>query len=147
MLRGRVLRLAGGGLLVSFALAVVAGFALKAAGFVSQPLFAAIILSATSLGIIIPLLKDGGQSGTRFGQLVIAAGSIADFGAVILLSIFFSREGAGTASQLLLLGSFLLLAVVAGLVVTVLSTCARSARPSAGWRTRRRRSACAARSC
>ncbi len=118
MLRGRVLRLAGGGFLVSFALAVVAGFALKAVGFVSQPLFAAIILSATSLGIIIPLLKDAGQSSSQFGQLVIAAGSIADFGAVILLSIFFSREGAGTASQLLLLGSFLLLAVIAGLVVT-----------------------------
>lgn len=117
MLRGRVLRLAGGGFLVSFALALAAGFALQAAGFVSQPLFAAIILSATSLGIIIPLLKDAGQSATPFGQLVIAAGSIADFGAVILLSIFFSREGAGTASQLLLLGSFLLLAVVAGLVV------------------------------
>ena len=118
MLRGRVLRLAGGGFLVSFGLAVLAGFALKAAGFVAQPLFAAIILSATSLGIIIPLLKDAGQSSSQFGQLVIAAGSIADFGAVILLSIFFSREGAGTASQLLLLGSFLLLAVVAGLVVT-----------------------------
>jgi len=118
MLRGRVLRLAGGGFLVSFALAVAAGFALKAAGFVAQPLFAAIILSATSLGIIIPLLKDAGQSSSQFGQLVIAAGSIADFGAVILLSIFFSREGAGTASQLLLLGSFLLLAVIAGLVVT-----------------------------
>jgi len=117
MLRGRVLRLAGGGFLVSFALALVAGFALKAVGFVAQPLFAAIILSATSLGIIIPLLKDAGQSSSQFGQLVIAAGSIADFGAVILLSIFFSREGAGTASQLLLLGSFLLLAVVAGLVV------------------------------
>lgn len=117
MLRGRVLALAGGGFLASFALALGAGFALKAAGFVAQPLFAAIILSATSLGIIIPLLKDAGQSTSAFGQLVIAAGSIADFGAVILLSIFFSREGAGTASQLLLLGSFLLLAVVAGLVV------------------------------
>lgn len=117
MLRGRVLALAGGGFLASFALALGAGFALKAAGFVAQPLFAAIILSATSLGIIIPLLKDAGQSTSAFGQLVIAAGSIADFGAVILLSIFFSREGAGTASQLLLLGSFLLLAVIAGLVV------------------------------
>lgn len=118
MLRGRVLLLAGGGFVLSFALAIGAGVALKAAGLVSQPLFAAIILSATSLGIIIPLLKDAGESGSPFGQLVIAAGSIADFGAVILLSIFFSRESSGTASQLLLLGSFLLLAVVAGLVVT-----------------------------
>ena len=95
-LRGRVLKLAGGGFLLSFAIAVAAGLALKAGGFVSQPLFTAIVLSATSLGIIVPLLKDSGESGSSFGQLVIAAGSIADFGAVILLTLFFSREATGT---------------------------------------------------
>jgi Kef-type K+ transport system membrane component KefB len=116
-LRGRVLRLAAGGFVVSFAIAVAAGLALKAAGFVSQPLFAAILLSATSLGIIIPLLKDSGQSSSSFGQLVIAAGSIADFGAVILLTLFFSREATGTTEKVLLLVSFFLLAVVTGFVV------------------------------
>ena len=39
------------------------------------------------------MLKDAGESGTTLGQLVIAAGSIADFGAIILLSIFFTGEG------------------------------------------------------
>jgi Kef-type K+ transport system membrane component KefB len=116
-LRGRVLRLAGGGFVVSFALALVVGLALKAGGFVSQPLFAAIVLSATSLGIIIPLLKDSGQIGSSFGQLVVAAGSIADFGAVILLTLFFSREATGTTEKVLLLTSFFLLAVLTGLVV------------------------------
>jgi Kef-type K+ transport system membrane component KefB len=48
---------------------------------------------------------------------VIAAGSIADFGAVILLTLFFSREATGTAEKILLLTSFLLVAVVAGLAV------------------------------
>jgi Kef-type K+ transport system membrane component KefB len=117
-LRGRVLKLAAGGFLISFVLAVLVALALKAGGFVSQPLFAAIVLSATSLGIIIPLLKDSGESTSSFGQLVIAAGSIADFGAVILLTLFFSREATGTTEKILLLASFLLVAVLAGLVVS-----------------------------
>jgi Kef-type K+ transport system membrane component KefB len=44
----------------------------------------AIILTATGLGVVIPVLKDAGQAASDFGQLVIAAASIADFGAVIL---------------------------------------------------------------
>jgi Kef-type K+ transport system membrane component KefB len=49
-----------------------------------------------------------------FGQLVIAAASIADFGAVILLSLFFSREATGPGAQLLLIGGLVLLAVGVG---------------------------------
>jgi Kef-type K+ transport system membrane component KefB len=44
------------------------------------------------------------------GQLVIAAASIADFGAVILLSLFFSREATSTTTKLVLLGGFALVA-------------------------------------
>ena len=57
------------------------------------------------------MLKDSGQISSKFGQLVLAAGSIADFGAVILLSIFFSGEG-GVGSTLFLIASLVLLAVV-----------------------------------
>src|SRR5919202_4917393 len=65
---------------------------------------------------IVPVLKDAGEISSTFGQLIIAAASIADFGAIILLSIFFSGEG-GTGSTLLLLGSlFVLAAVVLGVV-------------------------------
>ena len=110
-LRGRTLGLAGIGFTVSFALAVVAGLVLERLGQVETPLFVAIVLVATSLGIVVPVLKDSGNASTELGQLVIAAASIADFGAVILLSLFFSREATGTATQLLLLGGFLLVAV------------------------------------
>src|SRR3954470_20196655 len=72
-LRGRVLRLALSGFGLSFALAVVVAFGLKAAGLVETPLLVAIILSATSLGVIIPVLKDEGHISSQFGQLVIAA--------------------------------------------------------------------------
>jgi Kef-type K+ transport system membrane component KefB len=117
-LRGRVLRLTSLGFVVSFGLAIVAGLLLDAGGLASEPLFVAIVLSATSLGIIIPVLKDAKESGSSFGQLVIAAGSIADFGAVILLSLFFSREATGTGTKVLLLGSFFALVVLTVLVVT-----------------------------
>jgi Kef-type K+ transport system membrane component KefB len=115
-LRGRVLRLALSGFALSFALAVVVAFGLKAADLVETPLLVAIILSATSLGVIIPVLKDEGHISSQFGQLVIAAGSIADFGAIILLSIFFTGEG-GTGSTLILIGSLFALAAVVFAVV------------------------------
>ena len=103
-LRGQVLRLTALGFALSFALAVLSGFVLKGAGVVQTPVLVGIILCATSLGVIIPVLKDANEISSRFGQLVVAAGSIADFGAIILLSAFFSGEG-GTGSTLILIGS------------------------------------------
>ena len=110
-LRGRVLRLALGGFVLTIAIAVAVGFGLKAAGAVDTPLLVAIILCATSLGVLIPVLKDSGEISTTFGQLVVAAGSIADFGAIILLTLFFSGEG-GAGATALLLGGLAALAVV-----------------------------------
>ena len=125
-LRGRVLRLALVGFVVSFALAVVVALGLKAADLVETPLLVAIILSATSLGVIIPVLKDAGQVSSQFGQLVIAAGSIADFGGIILLSVFFTGKG-GTGSTLFLIGS---LFAVAAAVFAVVRGAERSMRIS-----------------
>src|SRR3954470_11551559 len=110
-LRGPVLKLTALGYAVSFGIALVVAGGLKAAGLADAPLLVAITLAATSLGVLIPVLKDAGESGSTLGQLVIAAGSIADFAAIILLSVFFSGEG-GTGSTLLLIGSLLALAAV-----------------------------------
>jgi Kef-type K+ transport system membrane component KefB len=108
-LRGSLLRLAAGGWLLSFAIALAVGFGLGATGLVDTPLLIAVILSATSLGVIVPVLKDSGEISSTFGQLIVAAGSIADFGAIILLSLLFSGEG-GVGSTLVLLGGLLALA-------------------------------------
>jgi len=108
-LRGRVLRLTLLGFAISFGIALLVSLGLSAADLVDTPLLVAIILCATSLGVLVPVLKDSGQLATTFGQLIIAAASIADFGAIILLSIFFSGEG-GTGSTLLLLGALFALA-------------------------------------
>jgi Kef-type K+ transport system membrane component KefB len=119
-LRGRVLRLAASSFGVSMVVALAAALVLKGAGLAERPLFVAIILTSTSLGIVVPLLKDAGEAGSRFGQLIIAAASIADFGGIILLSLFFSRDGAGTGAQLVLLALFAVaIALVAFAIVGV----------------------------
>jgi Kef-type K+ transport system membrane component KefB len=126
-LRGRLLRIAAGGYAVSFAIAVLVALGLSGAGLVETPLLIAIVLCATSLGVIIPVLKDAGESGSRFGQLVLAAGSIADFGAIILLSLFFSGEGGVGATLVLIVG----LVVLALVIFLATRTAERSGRISA----------------
>jgi Kef-type K+ transport system membrane component KefB len=115
-LRGEALRRTAVGFALSLGIAVLVGVALSAAGLVETPLLAAIILCATSLGVISPVLKDSGELSTSFGQLIVSAASIADFGAIILLTLFFSGEGGG-GSTLLLLGA--LMALAAAVFVTV----------------------------
>ena len=116
-LRGAVLRLALTGFAVSFAIAVVVGYGLDAAGIVGAPFLVAVILSATSLAVVLPLLKDAGLAGSAFGQMVIAAASIADVATVILLSLFFSEETAGVGVRLVLFAVFGLVCVAAGIAI------------------------------
>ena len=116
-LRGRILKVAAAGFAVSFAIAIVVGLGLKAGGLVDQPLFIAIVLSATSLGVVVPVLKDARESGSTFGQLLIAGATIADFATVILLSLFFSRESTTTGAQILLLGTLFAVVVLVALTV------------------------------
>ena len=117
-LRGPLLRAALLGFGVSFAIALLVGLGLDAAGLVGDPVFVAIALSATSLGVVIPVLKDAGLAKSDFGQLVIAAASIADVATIVLLSLLFSREASSTGATLLLLGALAAVAaLVAGLVL------------------------------
>jgi Kef-type K+ transport system membrane component KefB len=116
-LRGRVLRVTGLGFALSLALALPLGFGFGALGMVHSPLLVAIILAATALGIVLPVLKDAGEASSAFGQLVIAGATIAEFGTIILLALFFSRAAHGIGAQLVLLGELALLALVIALVI------------------------------
>jgi len=118
-LRGAVLRLALTGFAVSFGIAVVVGYGLDAVGVVGAPFLVAVILSATSLAVVLPLLKDTGLAGSAFGQMVIAAASIADVATVIMLSLFFSEETAGVGVRLALFALFGLVCVGAGIAIAV----------------------------
>ena len=116
-LRGRLLAFVGAAFLISFGLALLVGYGLYLAGQVISPLLIAIILVATGLGIVIPVLKDAGESASDFGQLVIAGAMFAEFGSIILLTLFFSQEATSTPTKLVLLGGFALLAAGFAFVV------------------------------
>jgi Kef-type K+ transport system membrane component KefB len=85
------------------------------------------MLTATSLGLVIPTLKEADQASTGLGQLVIAGASIADFVAILLLSALFSTDGTGAGAKLVLLVEF---TAVVALVGLLLGESARSERLS-----------------
>jgi Kef-type K+ transport system membrane component KefB len=116
-LRGRVLHLGLIGFGLSLLLAGVVGLALDGAGLVDDPLLAAVVLTATSLGLVIGVLKETGQTATPLGQLIIAGASIGDVAALVLLSILFSSDGSGTGAQVVLLLEYVaLVAAIGGLI-------------------------------
>jgi hypothetical protein len=85
-----LLRLVVTGFVISVGIGVVAGLTFHALGYVRSPFLLAVALSATSLGLVLPILKDAGQLEADLGQLTVAGASVADLGAMLLLSFFFS---------------------------------------------------------
>jgi Kef-type K+ transport system membrane component KefB len=112
--RGPRARLTGLALGLSALLALIIGIVLHAAGIVESPLLVGIILIATSLGLVIPILKDAGVADRPVGQFAIAGASLGEVSSVVLLSLFFSGRAAAIGPKLLLLS---LLGVLVVLVV------------------------------
>ena len=117
-LRGQVLRLAAISFAMSLVLAILAGFALDAAGFVKSPLLAGVILTATSLGLVIPALKEDNRAATQLGQLVLAGTSLGNLVSTLLLSLLFSRDSTDTGTKIVLLGGFVVTVLVLVLTLT-----------------------------
>ena len=102
-LRGRPLKLGMfgfGSLLIGLALLLPLG----GTEVIINPLLLAIILSATSLGIVCPVLKDAGILDSHAGTFVVAACSVAEFGSIVVLSIFFSPSGTSGVLAIVNLG-------------------------------------------
>ena len=117
-LRGRLLRVAVLGYALTLILGMSVGGIFAGLGWTGSPMLIAITLSATSLGLVVPVLKDAGKAEGTVGQTTIAASTIADFTAIVLLTLFFSTSGGSTGSKLLLLGVFAGLVTVLALVLT-----------------------------
>lgn len=111
-LRGALLTTSLAGFAISFALAFGCASILHAVGLIKTPLLVAIVFVATSLSIIIVPLKDAHETDSNWGQQVIAAAAVAEFGAVILLSFFYSGERAGPGTEIFHLSLFVVLAAL-----------------------------------
>ncbi|QUH04395.1 cation:proton antiporter [Saccharopolyspora erythraea] len=118
-LRGSLLRTALLGYALTMVLGVLAGFSFGAAGWVRDPLLIAVALSATSLGLVVPVLKDAGRAEDATGQTTIAASSVADFAAVVLVSLLFSVSETTPAERLAFLAVFVLFVAAIGVAVAM----------------------------
>lgn len=118
-LRGQMLRLALLGYAATLVLGIAVGTVLGGVGWVKSPGLVAVTLSATSLGLIVPVLKDSGRVESRLGQTVVAAATVADFAAIVLLSLLFSTSDTSTGSRLVLLLSFVVLIAVTAIAATL----------------------------
>lgn len=105
------------GFLLSFALAFALMEPLGASGFILSPLLVAIALSATSIGILVPVLRDTGQLDTPVGHFTLAGASISEVGTIGLLGVFFAGKNASAGMSALLL---VVVAILAVLLLAVL---------------------------
>jgi Kef-type K+ transport system membrane component KefB len=122
-LRGRPLGLALVGFALSLALGYFIAWPLAQADVVINPLLIAIVLSSTSLGIVLPVVKDAGVLDTQVGRFVVAACSVAEFASIVVLSMFFTRTG--SADPLLTAVKLILLALLVGAIAVVSTQHAR----------------------
>jgi len=82
---------------------------------VRAPMMVAIVLATTSLGTLLPILRDGGQLDAPFGRLLLAAGTVGEVGPIVAVSLMLStRYGTWQTFGLLLV--FLLLVAFAAAV-------------------------------
>ncbi len=77
------------------AVSIGAGLIFWDQGLVRDPWIMALILSTTSLGVVMPVLKEQGFTGGGYGQTIIVAAMIADFSTILLISAYsiFYRQG------------------------------------------------------
>ena len=113
-IRGNPLRLAVLGWLLSLVLAYSLGGLLELSGLVLSLVFTGSAMATTAIGTLIPILGDAGEMRTRFGTYLLAAGAAGEFGPILLVTLVFSTKSALTNT--LILGAFVLLAVVAALL-------------------------------
>ncbi len=71
---------------LTLALAIPAAFLLNRAGLKGSPWILVFVLSATSLGVLLPILKERGLLRIQFGKAIFISATLADFITVILIN-------------------------------------------------------------
>jgi len=81
---------------------------------VENPLLFALILSTTSVGIVVPTLKERIEIGSHYGQMLVLAALVADLATVVLLTVYVIYFSKGFALEMavvaLMVATFMLAA-------------------------------------
>ncbi len=99
---------------LTLALGMATGIVFRQIGIVDDAVLMGLILSTTSLGVVVPVLKEHHLSTSRYGQVLLISALLADFVTLLLLSIDVAFLSKGLTLDLLLI---LALFAVVGLAV------------------------------
>ena len=88
--------------IATLGLALLAGWGLNSLDAADDPWLAALILSTTSLGLVMPVLKERGLTSRPYGQALLVAAVVADFATMLLVSIYVILRTEGLSLNMLL---------------------------------------------
>lgn len=126
-IKGRPLFLAIGGWGISALLGIIVVGVFHFIPHVDSPMMVTIALCTTGLGTLIPIFRDGGQLETRFGQLMIAAGTVGEVAPIVAMSLLLSQTYS-TWQEVGFLFAFLA-------IVGIAAAIGAGARPPRCWRS------------
>ncbi len=98
------LKLGGLSFLGTLFLSSLMGLGLYVLGYCRDIWIMALILSTTSLGVVVPVLKERRISSGQFGQSILIAALIADFVTMILITVDVAILSHGLTLDILLIG-------------------------------------------
>ena len=82
-------------------------------GLIGDPIFLALILSTTSVGIVVPTLRELGISNRIFGQDILFSSLVADFMTMLFITVYVTKISTGLSFDLLLIQLIFILFIVA----------------------------------
>lgn len=85
-------------------LAIASGFLLTYFDLARNPWIMALILSTTSLGVVVPVLKERGIISQPLGQSILISAVIADFVTMLLITVAVAMVSYGLTAKILLVG-------------------------------------------
>ncbi len=91
----------------TLAAGLAASHFLVRSGLLEDPWLAGFIFATTSLGVVLPLLKERNLTGTPYGQAMLAYASIADFVTMVLITAWAAIRGGSGSRDLLYLALFM----------------------------------------
>ena len=109
--KGRPIRVATVGWLLSLALALALGSLLVSTGLAIDTLIVGLALTTTALGTLLPVLGDAGVLPTEFGSYVLGVGTAGEFGPIVGVAILLTDKDR-------LISGLLLVAFVAVAITT-----------------------------
>ncbi len=98
---------------VTLVIAIAVAVGLMHLGLIDEPFMIALILSTTSLGIVVPVLKERGIMASQFGQALLLSALVADFGTLVLITVNVTIISDGLTLDVLLVLLLLVVFVMA----------------------------------